>query len=127
MRLAYLLVVAAKVCISTPVIVPPQVSLSILAFRQILAFENAKNIIVLQDFNKILIHHDGYLLSYSLEVLARVAQYQSPASALDASLETIAGQDGSVILCEAGTVKGRTVGKCLITGCRTDHGNETQQ
>lgn len=78
-------------------------------FRQILAFENAKNIIVLQDFNKILIHHDGYLLSYSLEVLARVAQYQSPASALDASLETIAGQDGNVIVCEAGVIKGRTV------------------
>ncbi|KAL4063545.1 hypothetical protein V8B97DRAFT_1991199 [Scleroderma yunnanense] len=78
-------------------------------FRKILAFENAKNIIVLQDFNKILIHHDGYLLSYSLEVLARVAQYQSPASALDASIETIAGHDGSVICCEAGIVKGRTV------------------
>lgn len=127
MRLAYLLVVAAKVRISTPVIVPPQVSLSILAFRQILAFENAKNIIVLQDFNKILIHHDGYLLSYSLEVLARVAQYQSPASALDASLETIAGQDGNVIVCEAGVIKGRTVGKCPTTGCRTDHDNAVQQ
>jgi len=113
--------------ISTPVIVPPQVSLSILAFRQILAFENAKNIIVLQDFNKILIHHDGYLLSYSLEVLARVAQYQSPASALDASLETIAGQDGNVIVCEAGVIKGRTVGKCPTTGCRTDHDNAVQQ
>ncbi|KAI6102089.1 hypothetical protein F5141DRAFT_1241795 [Pisolithus sp. B1] len=78
-------------------------------FRKILSYENAKNIIVLQDFNKILIHHDGYLLSYSLEVLARVVQYQSPAVALDASLETIAGQDGAVICCHAGKVKDRTI------------------
>lgn len=64
----------------------------LIAFHQILAFENAKNIIALQGFNKILIRHDGHLLSYFLEVLARVAQYQSPASALDASLGTIVGQ-----------------------------------
>ncbi|KAI6011778.1 hypothetical protein EDC04DRAFT_2958410 [Pisolithus marmoratus] len=85
-------------------------------FRRILSYENAKKIIVLQDFNKVLIHHDGYLLSYSLEVLARVVQYQSPASALDASLETIAGQDGAVICCEAGKVKDRTIVVYAVKG-----------
>ncbi|KAF8547962.1 hypothetical protein OG21DRAFT_1423939 [Imleria badia] len=78
-------------------------------YRKILAFENAKSIIVLQDFNKIIIHHDNYLLSYSLEVFARVAQYQAPASSLDASLETIAGQAGSVLCCQAGQMGDRTI------------------
>ncbi|KAG6373463.1 hypothetical protein JVT61DRAFT_6616 [Boletus reticuloceps] len=76
-------------------------------YRKILSFENAKSIIVLQDFNKIIIHHDSYLISYSLEVLARVAQYQSPPSSLDASLETIAGQN--VLCCQAGQMGDRTI------------------
>ncbi|KAG9315323.1 hypothetical protein JVU11DRAFT_4464 [Chiua virens] len=78
-------------------------------YRKILSFENVKSMIVLQDFNKIVIHHDDYLLSYSLEVLARVAQYQSPPSSLDASLETIAGQTGSVVCCQAGHMGDRTI------------------
>ncbi|KAI6155677.1 hypothetical protein BKA82DRAFT_991323 [Pisolithus tinctorius] len=85
-------------------------------FRKILSYEDAKRIIVLQDFNKVLIHHGGYLLSYSLEVLARVVQYQSPASALDASLETIAGQEGAVVCCEAGKVKDRTIVVFAVKG-----------
>lgn len=83
----------------------------LLAYRRILAFENVKSIIALQDFNKIIIHHDDYLLSYSLEVLARVAQFQSPPSSLDASLETIAGQSGGhVLCCQAGQIGDRTIG-----------------
>ncbi|KIJ62800.1 hypothetical protein HYDPIDRAFT_29949 [Hydnomerulius pinastri MD-312] len=78
-------------------------------YRKILSFGNVKSIIVLQEFNKIIIHHDNYLLAYSLEVLARVAQYQSPPSSLDASLETIAGQDGSVVCCQAGRIGERTI------------------
>ncbi|KIJ14322.1 hypothetical protein PAXINDRAFT_163479 [Paxillus involutus ATCC 200175] len=78
-------------------------------YRKILSFENVSSIIVLQEFNKIIIHHDNFLLSYSLEVLARVAQYQSPASGLDASLEKIAGQDGSVVCCQAGRIGERTI------------------
>ncbi|KAF9223416.1 hypothetical protein BS17DRAFT_705412 [Gyrodon lividus] len=78
-------------------------------YRKILSYENVKSIIVLQEFNKIIIHHDNYLLSYSLEVLARVAQYQSPPSSLDASLETIAGQDGGVLCCQAGQIGERTI------------------
>ncbi|KAH0833307.1 hypothetical protein J3R83DRAFT_12372 [Lanmaoa asiatica] len=78
-------------------------------YRKILSFENVKSIIVLQDFNKIIIHHDNYLLSYSLEVLARVAQYQSPPSSLDASLETIAGQAGHVLCCQAGQMGDRAI------------------
>lgn len=66
---------------------------------------------MLQDFNKIIIHHETYLLSYSLEVLARVAHYQSPPSSLDASLETIAGNNGNVLCCQAGQIGDRTIRK----------------
>ena len=86
----------------------------LLDYRKILAFENAKSIIVLQDFNKIIIHHDTFLLSYSLEVLARVSQYQSPPSSLDASLETIAGQSGNVLCCQAGQMGDRTIGNTRL-------------
>jgi hypothetical protein len=64
---------------------------------------------VLQDFNKIIIHDGSDLLSYSLEVLARVAQYQAPPSSLDASLETIAGQAGDVLCCQVGQMGDRTI------------------
>ena len=71
-----------------------------------LSFGNIKSIIVLQDFNKIIIHDGSDLVSYSLEVLARVAQYQAPASSLDASLETIAED---VLCCQAGQMGDRTI------------------
>jgi hypothetical protein len=87
-------------------------------FRKILSYEDAKSIIVLQNFNKIIIHHDTYLLSYSLEVLVRVAQYQAPPSSLDASLETIAGQPGNVLCCQAGQIGGRTIRKTPLLLCR---------
>jgi RHO1 GDP-GTP exchange protein 1/2 len=80
-------------------------------YRKILSFEDVKGIIALQDVNKFIIHQDGYLLSYSLEVLARVAQYQAPPSSLDASLETIAGQNGNVLCCHAGQMGDRTISK----------------
>ncbi|KAG8213014.1 hypothetical protein J3R82DRAFT_11404 [Butyriboletus roseoflavus] len=78
-------------------------------YRKILSYEDVKSIIVLQDFNKIIFHHDTYLLCYSLEVLARVFQYQSPPSSLDASLETVAGQAGNVLCCQAGQMGDRTI------------------
>lgn len=78
-------------------------------FRKILSYGNPSSIIVLQDFNKFIVHHESYLLSYSLDLLARVAMYQAPASSLDASLEKIAGGDGTVLFCSAGRIKQRMI------------------
>lgn len=78
-------------------------------FRKILSYGNPSSIIVLQDANKFIVHHENYLLAYSLDILARVAMYQAPASSLDASLEKIAGGDGTVLFCSAGRTKQRTI------------------
>ncbi|KAG1722954.1 uncharacterized protein EDB91DRAFT_1240160 [Suillus paluster] len=78
-------------------------------FRRILSYGNPSSIIVLQEFNKFIVHHESYLLAYSLDLLARVAMYQAPPSSLDASLEKIAGGDGTVLFCCAGRIKQRTI------------------
>ncbi|OAX43158.1 hypothetical protein K503DRAFT_732249 [Rhizopogon vinicolor AM-OR11-026] len=78
-------------------------------FRKILSYGNPSSIIVLQEFNRFIIHHESYLLAYSLDILARVALYQAPPSSLDASLEKIAGGDGTVLFCCAGRIKMRTI------------------
>jgi len=78
-------------------------------FRKILSYRNPSSIIVLQDFNKFIVHHESYLLAYSLDILARVALYQAPASSLDASLEKNAGGDGTVLFCCAGRIKMRMI------------------
>lgn len=77
--------------------------------RKILSYGNPSSIIVLQEFNKFIVHHESYLLAYSLDLLARVAMYQAPASSLDASMEKIAGGDGTVLFCSAGRIKQRTI------------------
>ncbi len=48
-----------------------------------------------KNFNKFLVHYDTSLVSYSLDILARVALGDAPRRALDASLEHIAGSDSS--------------------------------
>ncbi|KAH7911069.1 hypothetical protein BJ138DRAFT_1113504 [Hygrophoropsis aurantiaca] len=78
-------------------------------FRKILSFTSPTSIIALQDFNKFIVHHENWLISYSLDLLARVALYQAPPSSLDASLEKIAGQDGNVVFCSAGRIGQRSI------------------
>ncbi|KAG1805037.1 uncharacterized protein HD556DRAFT_1328030 [Suillus plorans] len=80
-----------------------------ISFRKILSYGNPSSIIVLQEFNKFIVHHESYLLSYSLDILARVAMYQAPASSLDASMEKIAGEDGTVLFCTVGRIKQRMI------------------
>jgi hypothetical protein len=65
----------------------------------------------LQDSNKFIVHIESTLLSYSLDLLARVAQGQSPTQSLDASMEKIAGQDGSVLFVRIGRMENRTMGE----------------
>jgi hypothetical protein len=67
--------------------------------------------IALAQFNKFIIHHESSLLSYSIDILARVAQGSAPPQALDASLEKIAGHDGNVLFFKAGRVGNRTLSK----------------
>lgn len=79
-------------------------------FRKVLRLTNPSSMAALQEHNKIVIFCDGALSSYSLDLLARVSQGQAPAQSLEASLETIAGQDGGITFFRAGFVANRTIG-----------------
>ena len=54
----------------------------------------------------------GILLSYSMDIMARVSQGTSTTEALDASKEKISGDD-TVSIAKAGILRGRTVGACI--------------
>jgi hypothetical protein len=65
--------------------------------------------VALEKFNKFLVHSESGLLSYSIDLLTRVALGQAPPQALEATQEKIAGQDGHVLLFRAGRIGDRTL------------------
>lgn len=75
-----------------------------------------------KDFNKLLVHYDTSLVSYSLDLLARFALGEASKQALDASLERIAGGDsgagtGNVLFFKHAQVGHRMLGAALIIYC----------
>jgi RHO1 GDP-GTP exchange protein 1/2 len=68
---------------------------------------------VMANFKKFIVHHETSLFSYSLDILARVAQGNSQSNTLDATGEKIAGQDGSVLFFKAGYIGNRSLSKHL--------------
>ena len=66
--------------------------------------------VALEKFNKFLVHNESGLLSYSIDLLTRVALGQAPAQALEATQERIAGQDGHIMLVRTGHIGNRTLG-----------------
>ena len=73
---------------------------------------NAIYIVALQEHNKVVVLASGILLSYSMDIMARVSQGTSTTEALDASKEKISGDD-TVSIAKAGILRGRTVGVCI--------------
>lgn len=84
------------------------------AFRKVLDHMNPTTLVALQDYNKFLIHiqEQGVLLSYSMDMIARVFMGQSRPQALDATVERISGTD-KVVFFRAGVVTNRTVGESM--------------
>jgi hypothetical protein len=80
-------------------------------FRKILPVPLPSSLVALQQFNKFLVQSDTSLLSYSLDLLARVARGETPVGTLEASKETIAGPggDGSVLFFKVGVIGSRTL------------------
>ncbi|KAK0223358.1 hypothetical protein IW262DRAFT_820050 [Armillaria fumosa] len=71
-------------------------------FRKVLDHPNPTSIAAVQTiekktFNRLLVHHDSVLTSYSLDLVARVALGQAQQKTLEASLEKIAGHDTNVL------------------------------
>lgn len=82
-------------------------------YRRVLNFRNAIAIFAIQKHNKILIHIEESLLSFSLDMIARASQNNTTPKALDASMEKVSGQD-KVTLAKVGIVKGRSVGTYFL-------------
>lgn len=80
-------------------------------YRIVLRHQSPQHLFALPDFNRFLVHVDGTVLSYSLDLMLRLSQGDSTQQALNASLEKVSGQDTNVILFRAGVVKDRAIGK----------------
>ena len=50
-------------------------------------------------FNRLVIHADSSIVTYSLDILARLALDKSQLQSLDASIERIGGNDLNIVLC----------------------------
>ncbi|KDQ19256.1 hypothetical protein BOTBODRAFT_51700 [Botryobasidium botryosum FD-172 SS1] len=77
------------------------------AFRKVLDIPGADSIVALPSFKLILVQHNGTLASYSLDILARVAQGQSKVQTLKDSREVLA--DSGVQFFRVGVMTDRTV------------------
>lgn len=91
-------------------------------FRRILKKANVVSLHALPEVNKIIIHSDGGLESYSSDLLARVTLLSSRPQELDASREQVSGSDVAVLFVRVGRMGGRTMRKRdqISVSCVTD-------
>ena len=82
-------------------------------YRRVLPYRNANAVFAIPQHNKILIHVDESLFSYSMDMIARASQNATTPKALDASMEKVSGQD-KVNLAKVGFVKGRNIGRSFL-------------
>jgi RHO1 GDP-GTP exchange protein 1/2 len=65
-----------------------------------------------KQFHRLLVHCERSILSYSLDILARVARGDSQPSTLDASMERVAGHDSNVIFFRLAEIGQRILRMC---------------
>lgn len=78
---------------------------------KILSITSPTSIYVLQDFNKVIIHHNNEIISYSLDVIARLSLGASSKLTLESTYEKVSGNEGNVLFCKPGVVGKRTMGE----------------
>ncbi|KAF8149926.1 hypothetical protein B0H34DRAFT_731762 [Crassisporium funariophilum] len=83
-------------------------------FKWILNYKNATSLAALttlgtKSFNRLLVHADSAIVSYSLDILARLALGQSHPQTLEASIERIGGNDNNIIFCRHVHLSGRAL------------------
>ncbi|KAF8627002.1 hypothetical protein AX15_004586 [Amanita polypyramis BW_CC] len=71
-------------------------------FTQVLGLSNPVQLAAVHElgekqFHRLVVHYEHSILSYSLDIIARVVTKQAKPSTLDASMERIAGQDSNVL------------------------------
>lgn len=64
-------------------------------------------------FNKFIVLHENTLISYSLDLLARVALGEADSKMLHSSMERIAKEDGSVLFAKLAVVSQRMLCACF--------------
>ena len=73
-------------------------------FRLILNYMHPTSLAALttlgrKSFNRLVIHVDSAVMTYSLDILARLALDKSQVQSLDASIERVGGNDVNIVLC----------------------------
>lgn len=80
---------------------------------EILSITSPTSIYTLQDFNKVIIHHNGEIVSYSLDMIARFSLGRSSKASLESTYEKVSRNEGNVLFCKPGVVGKRTMRKLL--------------
>ncbi|KAF7986494.1 hypothetical protein HWV62_31305 [Athelia sp. TMB] len=88
-------------------------------FTRVLPYSNPTSMLALQDFNKFVVQHEACLYSYSLDLMARVIRHPSSIKSFEATMEKIAGNEGSVLLARSGRVGNRILRMCNISEFQT--------
>ena len=89
-----------------------------LEYKWVLNYRNPTALMALttlgrKSFNRLIVHTDSTLFSYSLDMLYRVALGQTQRQTLDASIERICAHDANVILCKHVHIAGRALRKFM--------------
>jgi hypothetical protein len=77
-----------------------------------LEFNEPTSIVAVPEFNKLIVHCELALFSYSLELAIRVSQEDASSKpGLDKSEEKLAQENGNVLFFKAGRIADRTLSK----------------
>ena len=76
---------------------------------KILNIKSPTSIYTLPDFNKVIIHHNNEIISYSLDMIARISLRASSKSNLESTYEKVSGNEGNVLFCKPGVAGKRTM------------------
>ncbi|KAI0040258.1 hypothetical protein FA95DRAFT_1611936 [Auriscalpium vulgare] len=78
------------------------------SFHKALAIVSPTSMVVLPEFNKVIIHQESVILSYSLDLLLRVSQGLATVQSLEASMEKVT-TEGTVLFFRVGHLANRTL------------------
>ena len=83
-------------------------------FRRVLNYGHPTSLAALtmlghKTFNRLVVHVDSAIVTYSLDILARLALDKSQAETLDASMERVGANDGNIVICKHIQLEGRAL------------------
>ncbi|CAA7267017.1 unnamed protein product [Cyclocybe aegerita] len=86
-------------------------------YRWVLQHKNPTSLSALttlgtKTFNRLIVHADSMVMTYSLDILARIAVGSSARQTLEASLERIGGSDANIVFCKHIHLGGRALLVC---------------